>query len=677
MVKRFPIMFTCIVALFGGVAIFVWQVNRVSPTNYVSEENVLDYVSDFVFEETPIDSASKEPSPIAGPMEAQTANLQKLAMVWGFTKYTHLAFLTGERCWDEELLELIPIVQFADPENVNDILCDWFIGLGDDEFDNSGSVFLLARLDEVLHENFEFEDLLQLIEGANWLAFVAFVSGANYNSVGLRADKGYLDALAENDEAFGWLHLSDVVDEKYMRLLVDIGWLTDESFLGSSLAAVLSRFNEIPVVDMARAPVTFSFGLTTFSNQNSHAHMNFGDAGYRLLGLFRLWNAMKYYFPSIDVIDDCWDEVLLRHIPMMLEGTDRLSYELTLASLASRLHDGPHVTFSNRAAMFDNKFGRFAAPVRLTEVEGKLVVIEQILQNNRPGELMPGDVILEVNGVDIDEIITEKLQYVSYPNKEKALRYLTLMHMILRQNSTVTPMELTVLRNGTQKTIETQVLNSQTMRQFQFTFPETAYELLENNIGLINPSRLEDGQLANVMEYFANTNGLIVDLRQRPAYTLPPFPMQLAEFLVEETQLFFRLTVPSQSIPSVFTDLIRGYAGGFRGMSANPYIYEQNVVLLMNERTISFPESAVMALQNGSNVTVLGSNSMGSNGDIRILPLPGGITMSFSSLGVFTPEGGQTHRIGLSPDVYVRPTIAGIRDGRDELLEAAIEYLSR
>ena len=676
MVKKFSIMFICIVVLLGGVAIFVWQANRASPTNNVSKENVLDFVSDFVLVETSFDSVSEESPLIAGTIEAQTANLQKLAMVWGFTKYTHLAFLTGERCWDEELLGLIPIVRFADPVDVNDMLYNWFVGLGDDGFDNSGSVFLLARLDEVLHDNFEYEDLLQLIDDANWLSFVAFVSGANYNSVGLRADKGYLDALAENDEIFGWLRTLEIVDDKYIMPLVDMGWLIDESLLGSSLAAVFSRFVETPMIDMARAPMTFApvsfnWGLSHFANQSLHFNMNFGDAGYRLLGLFRLWNAMKYYFPNIDVIDDCWNEVLLRHIPVMLEGDDRLSYELTLASLASRLHDGPHIGFSSGAAMFDNRFGRFVAPVRLTEAEGKLVVI------NRSGELMPGDVILKVNGVDIDEIITEKLQYVSYPNEEKALRYLALMHMILRQNSTVTPMELIILRNGTHETIEVQVLNSQAVRQLQFTFPETAYELLENNIGLINPSRLEDEQLANVMEYFANTNGLIVDLRQRPAHTLRPFHFELAEFLVEETQLFFRLTVPSQSIPGVFIDLIRGYAGGFRGMSANPYIYEQNVVLLMNERTISFPESAVMALHNGSNVTVLGSNSMGSNGDIRHLPLPGGITMWFSSRGVFAPDGSQTHRIGLSPDIYVRPTIAGIRDGRDELLEAAIEFLSR
>ena len=32
-------------------------------------------------------------------------------------------------------------------------------------------------------------------------------------------------------------------------------------------------------------------------------------------------------------------------------------------------------------------------------------------------------------------------------------------------------------------------------------------------------------------------------------------------------------------------------------------------------------------------------------------------------------------RVGLKPDIEVNPTIAGVRDGRDEVLERAVAYL--
>jgi hypothetical protein len=39
-------------------------------------------------------------------------------------------------------------------------------------------------------------------------------------------------------------------------------------------------------------------------------------------------------------------------------------------------------------------------------------------------------------------------------------------------------------------------------------------------------------------------------------------------------------------------------------------------------------------------------------------------------------DGRQLQRIGLIPDVPVVPTLAGIRSGRDEVLERAIQYLA-
>lgn len=47
----------------------------------------------------------------------------------------------------------------------------------------------------------------------------------------------------------------------------------------------------------------------------------------------------------------------------------------------------------------------------------------------------------------------------------------------------------------------------------------------------------------------------------------------------------------------------------------------------------------------------------------------------FSGIGVYYPDGGETQRIGIVPDIKVKPTIKGIREGRDELLEKAIEII--
>ena len=57
--------------------------------------------------------------------------------------------------------------------------------------------------------------------------------------------------------------------------------------------------------------------------------------------------------------------------------------------------------------------------------------------------------------------------------------------------------------------------------------------------------------------------------------------------------------------------------------------------------------------------------------------VPGGVTISFSSHDVRQVNGGKLQRLGLQPAVSISPTIKGIRDGRDEVLDKALEYLGK
>ena len=47
-----------------------------------------------------------------------------------------------------------------------------------------------------------------------------------------------------------------------------------------------------------------------------------------------------------------------------------------------------------------------------------------------------------------------------------------------------------------------------------------------------------------------------------------------------------------------------------------------------------------------------------------------------SGIGVYYPDGKETQRIGIIPDIEIKPTIKGIREGRDELLEKAISIIN-
>jgi len=90
---------------------------------------------------------------------------------------------------------------------------------------------------------------------------------------------------------------------------------------------------------------------------------------------------------------------------------------------------------------------------------------------------------------------------------------------------------------------------------------------------------------------------------------------------------------------------------------------------------MSQSEYTAMALRAGPRAVVVGSTTAGADGNVSMIPLPGGLVTAISGVGVFYADGTPTQRVGIVPDIEVRPTIEGIRAGRDEVLEAALRYI--
>jgi C-terminal processing protease CtpA/Prc len=97
--------------------------------------------------------------------------------------------------------------------------------------------------------------------------------------------------------------------------------------------------------------------------------------------------------------------------------------------------------------------------------------------------------------------------------------------------------------------------------------------------------------------------------------------------------------------------------------------------MLIDERSISQAEHTGLFFEAANGTKFIGSPTMGANGDVTNLSIPGGTYVSFTGQGVWHADGRQLQRLGLQPAVEVRPTLAGIRAGRDEVLEKAVEYL--
>lgn len=528
----------------------------------------------------------------------EVQNLEKLCKIWGYVKYNHPAFLLGEKDWDKELLNLIPVVSEAKDDEVNDILHEWFASLGEIDYKTSTRVLEWAGTKE--------EDKI---------------------------------ACADTD------------------------WISAE-YLGEELSSDLQQFEPLPKINRRKAPVDFNLiGVPEFSNEKIYENIDYSDKNYRLLGLFRVWNVIEYYYPYLDIMDENWNDILTEFIPKIMEGSDLKSFELTVCEMTAHLHDA-HVTLTD-GGMSDYLLKKYGVPADLIRVDGKFVV-EQVY--GRICLLQPGDIILKQDEKPIEEIVADLIQYFSVPNEEKIAN--KLFPYLLRSDSQT--ISLTVLRDGKEE-----IVHVTGVENITYSDPQKAsisHEILDGNIGLVNPSALKDGEIDIIMQEFKTTDGMIVDLRQYPS--TPEFMYTLSAYLKKDYSPFVIVTIPSQAVPGTMRKQKIQSGMKMQGQQ-QVYYYEKPVVLLINENTQSNAEYTTMSLRTGENVTVLGSNSVGADGNVTYLPLLNGKNLTFTSLGVYTPEMGQTQRIGLSPDIEVYPTIQGIKEERDELMEAAIEYLRK
>ena len=48
--------------------------------------------------------------------------------------------------------------------------------------------------------------------------------------------------------------------------------------------------------------------------KKTYENIDYSNQNYRLLGLFRVWNILEYYFPYFEIMDENWDDLLSEYI---------------------------------------------------------------------------------------------------------------------------------------------------------------------------------------------------------------------------------------------------------------------------------------------------------------------------------------------------------------------------
>jgi C-terminal processing protease CtpA/Prc len=443
----------------------------------------------------------------------------------------------------------------------------------------------------------------------------------------------------------------------------DLAWLAEQSpALREQLNYVYARRNQGEHYYLELAP---NVGNPVFQNEQAHPNMAYPDAGYRLLALYRYWNMIQYFFPYRHLMDTDWNTALERYLPLFLEATSELEYELAAVQLIGDIQD-THANLWGGADEINAWKGKYFPPVHLRFIEDQLVVVDYYNPELKAEVgLEIGDVITRIDGRPVTAIVEETRKYYPASNEPTRLRDVALA--ILRADTTGRTINV-VRATGQEEALRIPLYPGDSLNLYGW-YPERkekSYEMLAGNIGYVTLQNIEEADIPIIKEEFKHTRGIIIDIRNYPS-TFVPF--SLGSYFVSSATPFVKFTQGSVANPGqfVFTPNLE--------IPSQGETYSGKLVVLVNELSQSQAEYTAMAFRAGANTTIVGSTTAGADGNVSQIMLPGRLRTMISGIGVYYPDGGETQRIGIVPDVEVRPTIAGVRAGKDEVLEKAIELI--
>ena len=405
---------------------------------------------------------------------------------------------------------------------------------------------------------------------------------------------------------------------------------------------------------------------------NTYADMPYPPTEYRVLAALRIWAVIEYFFPYMEFMGEDWNQVLRQFIPRMEATKDALDYNLTVLEMVTHLHDS-HGGASSPVLL--KYFGDASLPVRVRMIEGLPVITGYTdAEAAKSAGLEIGDVILKVDGEDASQRISNRLKYVAHSTPQAGMFYAAERGLVRGPKDSAATV--------TVRDVHDQVREVKVERKVEY-LPKTQGDrsgdimrVLTGNIGYVDLDRLPATQVDEMFEKFKDCPAVIFDNRGYPQGTA----WQIAPRLTDKTDvvaaMFKRRDPMSPDLPNGDIATSQEVTTFLQRLPrTDKSRYHGTTVMLIDERTISQAEHTGLFLEAANGTKFIGSPTQGANGDVTNFSVPGGIYIRFSGQGVWHPDGRQLQRVGLQPVVEVRPTLAGIRAGKDEVLESAIDYL--
>jgi C-terminal processing protease CtpA/Prc len=450
---------------------------------------------------------------------------------------------------------------------------------------------------------------------------------------------------------------------------------------GSSFLIKNGQTSETMLVDSPslRATVRLKLGTVTTTPEpaippapltrppNTHFADPYPPSEARLLAAIKTWGAIHYFFAYKDLMDEDWDDTFTTYLPKFIEARDATAYNLVMADLLTHLTDS---NVAVRSQTLDAYFGENPLGLRIRLLD-KFPIVTDVLDTAATlAGVRPGDVVKRIANESITDRFQRFVQYIPASTQQRS-GYDTIQKITNGLPGT----ELAVTIENEQG--EAHVVKLTRRNNLPAAQRNTeVVRILPGNVGYLDLDRLAPDEVETALGRLKDTQGIIFDLRGKAAAAAA-----IASHLTLENNVAAALvTTPIAIHPDIPTTGIATQTASTFVVQTLPAprqpLYKGKTVALIDERTIGESEYAGLMFEAANKTQFVGAPSAGADSNLAELPLPGGISITYSTQDVRHGNGGQLQRLGLQPNVAAPTTVKGLRAGRDEPLDAALSLLA-
>lgn len=425
----------------------------------------------------------------------------------------------------------------------------------------------------------------------------------------------------------------------------------------------------------------------------------------KVYGLSKLWSDIKYNFVYWDQLSTNYDSLYNEALSQILNNNDDYTYYRELQRFIASMNDG-HTDVWLLGELYNTYY--HSIPLRTKLVENRVFVRDIRNDTLIQKGIVRGTEILKINDIDVHTYAEKELYPFIASSTEQWRKMLAFNSYLTRglidESVTITfknpdgkIFDETISRHMTEKNDPLTAYRGGSFDSF-INHPKFIasvdylddklkdyfyFEKRNDNIAYLRISSFMGGEEINkqfdiIYEQLKSSTGLIIDIRGNVGgnTTAGLYILQhLASTPFFGSSWSFPVYAPPFYSISTEVESWRKREASVIHPIEGKEIYSKPVVVLINEGTFSAAEDFCVAFRNMKRGKMIGTTTGGSTGNPLQINLPGETQAIMCTKKDTYPDGTIFVGKGIVPDIEVTETVESFFQGKDRVLERAIQLL--